>query len=499
MNFEKKMKQRIDQNLNNMVKNPYEVKKVEKAHKLPFWAKLAIPASGVVLATSIALAVLLPLANAKTKDAVGNRLTTAKVTKIVDQTTRTLSTKTYNSYTAFAKKFTKLVLETNNSEKEASLGISIPDAYLCLAITGVISSEAALNDVLAYLELSSIEELRTAVTEIVAVLCTLTEDKEGRLNGGYNLNSIWLDPEQVELLATKDEQLYKDLEEVFDATTYLEALTSEKANKYLKENGIKNMPTPEVKLDDSNPSAVSVMSAFWCLDFFAAEAKQSFENQYKSGNHKMDYTFGDTKKKVDYIETQCEAPVYEGDDFYGTTSGINNLLVSFFLPNDEKALPSTIMDDVLNENYRSLYTSYEGPDGSQVDKAQYQVHLSAPYFSLDNFISLEHQDLAPILPNITASGAASRLAKTKTGFDMYLDNIAQFSVMKFNYDGFYSCSVTISQMRPTSARWPSPNVFELTLDHPYIFNVSKTVFKDGTDWAQMPIVIGEIVDPNYID
>lgn len=499
MNFEKKMKQRIDQNLNKMVKNPYEVEKVEKAHKLPFWAKLAIPVGGVVLAASIALAVLLPLANAKTKDAVGNRLTTAKVIKITDRTTRTLSAKTYDSYVAFAKKFTKLVLRTNNTEEEKSLGISIPDAYLCLAITGIISNELALRDVLEYLELPSIVELRTAVKEIVAVLCTLTEDSEGRLNGGYNLNSIWLDPEKVELLAQKDEQLYKDLEEVFDATTYLEALTSEKANKYLKENGIKNMPTPEIKLDDSDPAAVSVMSAFWCLDFFAAESNNTFKQQYQSGTHKMDYTFGDTKKKVDYIETQSEAPVYEGDNFYGTVRGINNLSMSFFLPNDEKALPSSIMDDVLNENYHIVYTSYEGPDGSLVEKGEYQVHLSTPYFKLNNNVSLEHGDLAPILPNVTSLGAAARLVRSKNEMDLYLDSIAQFSVMKFNYDGFYSCSVTISQMRPTSARWPSPNIFELALDHPYVFDVSKTVFKDGTDWARMPIIIGEIVDPNYED
>ena len=41
------------------------------------------------------------------------------------------------------------MMEVNN-KNENSLAISIPDAYLCLAILGAISSDSARNDVLSY-------------------------------------------------------------------------------------------------------------------------------------------------------------------------------------------------------------------------------------------------------------------------------------------------------------------------------------------------------------
>lgn len=71
--------------------------------------------------------------------------------------------------------------------------------------------------------------------------------------------------------------------------------------------------------------------------------------------------------------------------------------------------------------------------------------------------------------------------------------------MKFNYDGFYSCSVTISGMEPTSAPWyPEYEEFELTLDHPYVFEVTKNVKVDNNSTiSKVPLVVGEIINPNY--
>lgn len=49
MTLEQKMKKRIDNNLNQMVKNPYEKKK----HKFPLWAKIMIPVTAVTAAVAI--------------------------------------------------------------------------------------------------------------------------------------------------------------------------------------------------------------------------------------------------------------------------------------------------------------------------------------------------------------------------------------------------------------------------------------------------------------
>lgn len=499
MSIERRMKKRIqqiDDNLDQIVKNPYE-----KKHRFPLWAKISIPVGSVVLASIVALSVILPLSQSKISNLQSHRLTTPKLAKISEVINYDISSTTFNSYTSFAKKFSSLMMEVNNTKKEESLGISIPDAYLCLAITGVISTDEARNDVLSYLELKDMDELRTSVKEIVSTMGTLFKNKDDKLVGGYNLNSVWFNPEKVSLIKDKDKELYKDLEEVFDASLYLEALTSDTANQYLKENGLKDMPVPDIKLDDEDPSAINVMSTYYCLDYFPEETKQTYLNQYKSGNHKMDYTYGNNTSKVDYLTQINEtSSVYENDNFYGSRMSIGgNLSINYFLPNDKNALPSSILDDVLNNNYHQKQSSYYDQDNQLQDTFSHKVTINAPYFSLDNVAELDNGDLSDILPIITKGGAGERIAKAKSGFGMCLDFLKQFSVMKFNYDGFYSCSVTISGMIPTSMPWyPEYEEFVLTLDHPYVFEVEKSVLVDGSTVAsKVPLVVGEIVNPNY--
>lgn len=496
MNFEKRVKQRIDNNLDKIAKNPYE-----KKHVFPLWAKISIPVGSVVLASIVALSVILPLSQSKISNLQSHRLTTPKLAKISEVRNYDISSPTFNSYTSFAKKFASLMMAANNKEKEESLGISIPDAYLCLAITGVISTDEARNDVLSYLELKDMDELRTSVKEIVSTMGTLFRNNDDKLVGGYNLNSVWFNPDKVSLIKEKDKELYKDLEEVFDASLYLEALTSDTANQYLKENGLKDMPVPDIKLDDEDPSAINVMSTYYCLDYFPERAKQIYLDQYKSGNHKMDYTNNGDTSKVDYITQIYDGgSVYENDNFYGSRMSIGgNLSMSYFLPNDKNALPSSILDDVLNNNYHQKQSSYYDQENQLQETFAHKVTINAPYFSLDNAAELKRGDLSKILPIITKRGAGERIAKANSGYEMCLDYLKQFSVMKFNYDGFYSCSVTISGIVPTSMTWyPEYEEFELTLDHPYVFEVEKSVLVDGSTVAsKVPLVVGEIVNPNY--
>ena len=504
MNLEKRVKQRIDNNLDKIAKNPYE-----KKHVFPLWAKISIPLGSVVLATSVALGVILPLTHGhkaiEPLPAQVQRLTMPKLDKITNERVIDISSTAYNSYIAFAKKFTSLMMEVNNRENEGSLGISIPDAYLCLAITGAISTDEARNDVLSYLELNNMDELRTSVKEIITTLGTLYKNKDtDKLVGGYNLNSVWFNPDKVSLLEEKDEQLYKDLEEVFDASLYYEALTSDKANDYLKENGLKDMPTPKIKLDDEDPSAINAMSTYYCLDCFSEKETEYYRNQFKSGDHKMDYTYGNKTDKVDYLSRLYDGgPVYENDNFYGSMMPIGDVLsMSYFLPNDKTALPSSILDDVLNNNYHQKQSSYYNEWTEEVKETFcHKVTINAPYFSLDNAAELNRGDLSKILPIITKRGAGERIATANYGLPMYLDYLKQFSVMKFNYDGFYSCSVTISGIDAEAIPYePEYEEFELTLDHPYVFEVTKNLFVgDNATASKIPLVIGEIVDPGYKD
>lgn len=496
MNFEKRMQKRGNKNLDELTPNLYE-----KPRRFPLWAKIAIPVGSIALASVLAVSIIVPNIAGKNIAHI-NQLVKPTVEKVTKTYNSNLSQATYNSYSAFSKKFVSYMMEVNNLEKEDSLGISIPDAYLCLAITGVISTDDARADILNYLELSDMNALRTAVKEILATMGTLFENQDGKLVGGYNLNSIWLNPEKVHLLKEKDEQLYEDLAKVFDASLYFTALTSDAANQYLKENGLKDMPVPEIQLDDEDPSAMNTMSVYYCLDYFAEEAKEYYKQQYDSQNHKLDYTFKGQETKVDYIERTSLDEVLKGDNFYGANMNIGHLSMQYFLPNEKTALPSSILDDVLNENYAPVETTYfyidENENEVELPTKLQNIHISAPYFSLDNKTTLGRSDLKKVLPVITDHGAGERLAATYSGYPMYLDYVKQFSVMKFNYDGFYSCSVTIAGYDAESAQYePIYKDFNLTLDHPYVFEVCKTLRIGNNKTVRVPIVVGEIVTPTY--
>ena len=121
--------------------------------------------------------------------------------------------------------------------------------------------------------------------------------------------------------------------------------------------------------------------------------------------------------------------------------------------------------------------------------------------AVENKAGLKREDLYKILPVITLGGAGERIATPIAGDYMYLDYLKQFSVMKFNYDGFYSCSVTIAGIGGESAELkPIYEDFNLTLDHPYVFEVTKNV-KVGNSavTSKVPLVVGEIINPNYSD
>ena len=423
------------------------------------------------------------------------RLTTPHIIKKSKEYKNDLSTSTYNSYISFYKKFSSLMMDINRKE-DSNLAISIPDAYLCLAISGAISTDLARKDILDYLELSSYEDMKIAIKEILASLCTLYQNHDDKLVGGYNLNSIWLNPNKVELIKEKDVDLYHDLEDVFDASIYLKGLTSELATDYIKENGLKEMPIPEIKLDDGNPSAISVMSVYYCLDYFSNLEKDIYYNQFKSGNHKMDYYYKGNDKKVDYIERSEKQVVFDSDKLYGSKLDINYLDMSFYLPKDENSLPKDILMDVLNENYNLKQGKVYYFDEEYEDTNIFDVNIKAPYFSIDNKLDLNHGDIEQILPNISHSGAGERLAKSIFDNTLYLDNIKQFSKMKFDYDGFYSCSVTIASMEATAA--PARyETFDLTLDRPYIFTVNRNLRIGSGTYKNIPLIIGEIINPEY--
>ena len=546
MGLDKRMKKRIqqiDKNLDAIVKNPYEKKEIieKKPTSFPSWTRWALPLGGALLTCSLALGILIPtgmmgkgnLATAAEATSSNNKERPQGSAAAVSDKTPTkgnpkdygeyqegsyvhedlnrlitpthqqtrggiydMSLTTYNSYKAFAKKFVTLMMDVNNpaGSSEESLAISIPDAYIALAITGIISDQNGLQDILDYVELDNAEALKTATKEIVASFGTITKDHAGNDVGGLNLNSIWLNPDKMRLLQETDTELYKDLQNAFDASLYMEALTSNKAMQYIAENGLPGMPVPNIQLpDDDHPAAINIMSVFYDIDSF--ENQDYYESQYLSGTHLMNYTCNGQTKRVDYIkQPEQHSYLYEGDNLTGATMSLDHSNMTFFLPKNETAMPSSILQDVLDNNYAPKTVTYER-NGEERTADTYEVNISAPYFFMNNASQLYQSDLMSAFPHLTWSGFGSRLAESISGLPIGLAYITQFSTMRFDYKGFYSCSATIVGGDEMSS-YDETRV-DFVVNRPYVFERSKTLTV-GNDHLDVPIIVGEIVDPNYL-
>ena len=546
MGLDKRMKKRIqqiDKNLDAIVKNPYEKKEIieKKPTSFPSWTRWALPLGGALLTCSLALGILIPTGMMDKGNLVGPAEATSSKYKegpqgsaaVVSDKTPTkgnpkdydeyqegsyvhedlnrlitptrqqtkdgiydMSLTTYNSYKAFAKKFVTLMMDVNNpaGSSEESLAISIPDAYIALAITGIISDQNGLQDILDYVELDSAAALKTATKQIVASFGTITKDHNGNDVGGLNLNSIWLNPEKVRLLQQTDAELYRDLQNAFDASLYMEALTSNKAMQYIAENGLPGKPVPNIQLPDDDPAAINIMSVFYDIDSF--ELQDYYESQYLSGTHLMNYTCNGQTKRVDYIKQSEEhSYLYEGDNLTGATMSLEHSNMTFFLPKSETAMPSSILEDVLDNNYSPKTVTYE-KNGEERTADTYEVNISAPYFFMNNASQLHQDDLISAFPHLTQNGGfGSRLAESTKGLPIGLSYIAQFSTMRFDYNGFYSCSATIVGGDEMSSY--DETKVDFVVNRPYVFERSK-MLKVGNDDLDVPIIVGEIVDPNYL-
>ena len=125
------------------------------------------------------------------------------------------------------------------------------------------------------------------------------------------------------------------------------------------------------------------------------------------------------------------------------------------------------------------------------------VDISAPYFFMENKALLEREDLIPLFPSLTSHGVASRLASSKNGLPVALESIMQFSTMRFDYNGFYSCSATIV-ISDTSAAHDGDVFVDFALNRPYVFERSRYIRNSDGGAYEVPIIVGEIVDPNYL-
>ncbi|MCI2111627.1 MAG: hypothetical protein LKK13_04725 [Bacilli bacterium] len=496
--FEKEIEKRAKKRLPfSDIEGRINYEKFEKPSAKPksLWVKIGIPVGSLVAVGVVALSLyeggVFPLSGPSSEALRASRLVAPTTEKVLASPKREMSETTYASYRTFARNFVALAFDNSiKTNGERSLGVSIPDAYMCFALAAITSTSEAEGDFLSFMGLNGESELKEAASEVVSSLCTLKEEENGDLSGGYNLNSLWFNPKKVNLLP-KDEDLYSLLGRVFDASIYNEALTSDSGNAYLASEGLKGFPTPRLALNDEDPLASAAMSVYYCVDGFAE--KENLKSQYDSGTHKMAYFEGGVERDVDYIaDVSVDHKVYEGDGFTMAKMRIRNLDMSYYLPDEEEGLPSGILGAALSGSYEPM--SYVDEDTGE-PSSKYEVSILAPYFKLENDISLDGEALAKAFPNATSRGLNEKMAQGIIG-PIRLSYLIQDSLMSFDYNGFHSCSATIVGGEP-GAPTPPGKPYDFSLSHPYLFSVEQPFVKVGSSSVSVPLTIGEIVDPGY--
>lgn len=501
MNFEKRIKKLGTKKLDAIVPKLYSQ---HKKKNLSCWYKVLIPSISVCAILAVVLPVTLPLLESLNY----GQIITPTVEKLsTTPSTYYMSKSTYDSYNKFSEEFVSLIMETNN-QKQVSMGISIPDAYINFAILAATSEGAIKDDIFSLLQLNTYNELKTAVLEILDVAATpYFQTYSGKTFGGLNYNSIWLNPHYLSL-TPKNEDLYKDLADVFDLSVFFDVPTTDKVTKYINDVAINGLQVPKISLNDQDPSAAINMSTYTYMDCFDSEVAKINKSAYLSGKTKMDYFFNDENIVVNYINSVSKRKLYEGCGFLGSYIELEYNDISFFLP-DQNNSPSSILKDVLLGNYSPRTYNLNYVENNQEINFETQIHevtIKAPYFTLENNLVLEKEHLQTILPNIASGGALNKLATLKTGDSLTLEALHQNSIMNFDYDGFYSTSVTYTDLIPGAPLEPPYERYELILNRPYVFKIDQHVLIDGKydvvdgkyDIKNIPLIIGEIVDPHYI-
>ena len=401
---------------------------------------------------------------------------------------RTLSQKTYDSYLAFARNFSSLMLEDVDAAN--SYAISIPDGYLSLALAAYTSSKETSQEWLSFFDLSSKEELLTAAREVRRCFCVLDQDSSGNLSGGYDVNALWLDPEQT-VLSFQASSIAQSVADGFDAALYQVPLTKDNLSADLSSRGLSGFPLPNLDFLPDDPPAASSTSAFYCLDPFA-DSSSFYETQYKGKSPYIRYALGELTKNVDYLEFLKSGNVYEGEGFSGVGLYLERLRCSFFLPDDSSSSPSSILPAYLAGSCQKKVHL----DSDNRETPDYRVDLKAPYFKIDTQLNPSFTSLQEKFPLSSVSGAFEDLATGKQG-PLFLTQITQSSTVSLDYRGFYSASVTVAMADAGTDNPEEEEVYPFTLDRPFAFALSFPGVKVAGDWPDVPAVLGCVVDPNY--
>ena len=383
-------------------------------------------------------------------------------------------------YQNFVERFVPALFASQ--EDGQTVTFSVFDAFANVAVNAYLAADAQREQLLGLFGNVSIEEVTLAVKELTWALGTPDgrNYQEGS-KGNYSFNAILLDPNQIQASPTSADVL-PTLEESYYTTVLQQTPTTENVVGLLEENVPEEYrPLPKIELDDSAPNPALSLSSFFIKKDYTDYVKQSHRQEYESKNHYMDYHLGGVTKKVDYISsltTHEFMPVYQGDGFIGSCQ--TSLDIDFFLPEENLGLDELI-EKVATKDYATSSNMF------------LRHEIKAPYFKAESDLSL----MEPLKNAGCTNLRAGMLEHLVGAPGMGLVKAKQNNFMKYDYEGFYSASVTYFEYA-TSAGGEPTETFELILDRPFVFSTFDSVLVEGQyGKTKLPTTFGQIVDPGY--
>lgn len=466
---------RIDKSMGDLDIDSSEIIKKNKKNKA---LKIGLPIGILGLATCVTLAIVLPLTLNKDdiKPITNNVIRYSKAKDKVS-----ISKKSYEIYNSFYTSFTSYVFKDNC---ESSITYSPFDCFVNLALIAYSSSDATQEELLTLFGTNNINDVTVAVNELTYALGTPTYDSAKVESGAYSTNAIFLNPDEVTL--SEDEESKKVITMVnndYHASIFKSAPTTGNLYQWLlKSVPDEYRPLPSVKIPNGESLSLAVASSYFIKKYFNEEKKSTELENYKSKSHYLDYFIDSSSSKVDYLTLGSTSSKYcEGKNFTGYKSKGDgeDLGFSFYTSNNSDSYYESICEISKNDYKVS-------------DKDVY-VYTDVPYFNISNSLDLIPSLKNAGMKNIFDENNAGMLSKLIGEDNIYLTFMKQFSISRFDYNGFYQASVTVSA--GDKGTEPTDEV-HVSLDKPFIYVNSNSVNVDGNE-MDLPISIGLIIEPGY--
>ena len=428
------------------------------------------------LAISSSSSLLSSVPDSSVDSSIASSLEAAGLTFVQSKREASSSPKLSQSATTIYKAFYRNTAPLALSGEDQTKSYSVFDAFVNFAMLTYFSEGEAQEKLLPLFEIDDSSGLPEAVRQLTLALGTpinrsFLGSAENVPHGGYSANSVWYDAGLLTPREDKDGKMaLLDLRDSFYASLFPSRPTGPKIHSWLEQTLPEGYDIPSIP-GSADSDAALVSSYFLKIpNLYRERAKQVYEE----GKNRLDYTFDEKTIRSGYTNYHSihGGAYFESDNLLGGTNGDYGL--SVFLPKDESALPSSIRDEVIGENYTT-----------KRNHAQYDVTI--PYFAIDKQELTLNKLFAPKIGDALGHRVCQKLFEE----DLFVDAIKQYSKLSFDYDGFYSASVTVTWMATSAA--PVEDVpFKLVADRPFFFREAIAVGGES-----LPVVVGEIIDPGY--